>query len=74
MNYVPGIFFLSAEKCPFVVVGHGVNDNVREPLLDYLRMHHASNPWLLYANLSPPYHRNPARSDGQRVYFKSVTK
>jgi hypothetical protein len=51
--------YLRQNKIPFVVVGHGINDNILGPLLNYLRSNHALDPWVQYANFTWP--KSPKR-------------
>lgn len=46
--------FLRTNGIPFVVVGHGINDNILGPLLSYLRSNHVSDSWIQYANFTWP--------------------
>ena len=44
--------YLDTHYESFVIIGHGINDNILPHLLDYLRKEHPSHAWIQYANLT----------------------
>ncbi len=59
--------FLHLNKISFVVLGHGINDNIAIELLNYLQANHQMDPWLQYANLTRSF--TPKRWDIKKGRF-----